>query len=169
MARRALLTEGEREALKNPESRDNPYVAVSRVRKKIENEFPKDVEILQQHADEHGSDLLDSLRDIVCEDPDGDQMPICKDCGYEVMESSDDRGDYFCRECNAILQEKDVRHPQTATKNDMTESGSSVDAVEPVTNDRQSDIEAKRETYGELEAAEETRDESLETDGENGE
>jgi hypothetical protein len=74
MARRALLTEGERDALQNPESRDNPYVSVSRVRNKIEDELPKDVEILQQHADEQGSDLLDTLQEIVCEDSEGEDI-----------------------------------------------------------------------------------------------
>ncbi|WP_135823212.1 hypothetical protein [Halostella litorea] len=68
MARRALLTDGERDALTDPESRDNPYVAVSRVRRKIQEELPEDIEILRQHADEHGSDLLAELRDVVCEE-----------------------------------------------------------------------------------------------------
>lgn len=66
MARRALLTEGEREALTNPDSKENPYIAVSRVRNKIQDELPRDVEILQKHAEEHGSDLFDDLQRVVC-------------------------------------------------------------------------------------------------------
>jgi broad-specificity NMP kinase len=64
MARRALLTEGERAAIQNPETRDNPYVAVSRVRKKVEDELPRDVEILEKHHPE----LLQELRAVVCEE-----------------------------------------------------------------------------------------------------
>lgn len=66
MARRALLTESEREAIRDPDSRDNPYVAVSRVRKKIQEELSTDVEVLR----EHHPDLLSELREIVCEDTD---------------------------------------------------------------------------------------------------
>lgn len=72
MARRALLTEGEREALLDPDSKENPYIAVSRVRNKIQEELPRDVEILQQHAEEHDSDLLQELQDVVCKDENRD-------------------------------------------------------------------------------------------------
>jgi hypothetical protein len=69
MARRALLTEGEREALLNPETKDNPYVAVSRVRKKIQQELPHDVEVLREHSEKHDGDLLEELRSVVCQEP----------------------------------------------------------------------------------------------------
>lgn len=64
MTRRALLTDGERDALIHPEERENPYVTVSRVRKKIQEELPRDVEILQ----EHHPGLLEELREVVCKD-----------------------------------------------------------------------------------------------------
>lgn len=63
MARRALLTDSEREAIRDPDSRDNPYVAVSRVRRKIQEELTTDVELLR----EHHPDLFAELREIVCE------------------------------------------------------------------------------------------------------
>ncbi len=62
MGRRALLTESEREAIQNPESKDNPYVAVSRVRTKIEDELPEDIEILRENR----PDLLEDLQEVVC-------------------------------------------------------------------------------------------------------
>lgn len=68
MARRALLTDAEREALQNPDSRDNPYVAVSRVRKKLNEELTEDIHILKEHHEE----LLAELRDVVCEGSDTD-------------------------------------------------------------------------------------------------
>ena len=64
MARRALLTDAERDAIKNPESRENPYVAVSRVRKKINEELTEDIEILEENHQE----LLEELRDVVCQE-----------------------------------------------------------------------------------------------------
>lgn len=66
MGRRALLTESEREAIQNPESKDNPYVAVSRIRTKIEDELPEDVEILRENR----PDLLEELQEVVCADVD---------------------------------------------------------------------------------------------------
>lgn len=67
MARRALLTEHERDALLDRESNDARYVAVSRVRKKIDEELTRDVEVLRHHDEEHDTDLLGKLRDAVCE------------------------------------------------------------------------------------------------------
>jgi hypothetical protein len=67
MARRALLTEGERESLTDPDSKDNPYIAVTRVRKKIKEELPRDVEILQQHSEKYDSDLFEDLQRVICE------------------------------------------------------------------------------------------------------
>jgi hypothetical protein len=68
MARRALLTEHERDALLDRESNDARYVAVSRVRKKIDEELTRDVEVLRHHDEEHDTDLLGKLREVVCED-----------------------------------------------------------------------------------------------------
>lgn len=93
MARRALLTDGEREALIDPESRENPYVTVSRVRKKIQEQLPRDVEILE----EHHPGLLDELRDVVCPDAEriagGDSSEPQEDsepAEYDTFEETDD-------------------------------------------------------------------------------
>lgn len=64
MARRALLTEGERELIADPDEDDRRYVAVSRVRRKITEELPRDVEVLRNHH----TDLLEELRAVVCID-----------------------------------------------------------------------------------------------------
>lgn len=34
--------------------------------------------------------------------------PICSDCGYEVVDTNDDRGEYYCNTCKAILPEEQV-------------------------------------------------------------
>jgi hypothetical protein len=65
MARRALLTDRERELIEAGEEADDDlrYQAVSRVRRKIEDELPTDVELLR----EHHPDLFEELRQTVCE------------------------------------------------------------------------------------------------------
>jgi len=65
MARRALLTDRERELIEGGESVDDDhrYQAISRVRRKIEDELTTDVEILR----ENHPDLYDELREVVCE------------------------------------------------------------------------------------------------------
>lgn len=124
MARRALLTEGEREALTDPESRDNPYVAVSRVRKKIQEELPRDVEILR----EHDSDLFDELREVVCE-----------------VENSED----IAAEC--LPDEERGRRSESANTLTVPEESDVEDALVdvefPTTKDREDCIEAVRATY----------------------
>lgn len=62
MARRALLTDWEREEIAG--EGDNEYVAVSRVRKKISEELEDDVD----HLREHNPGLLEELREVVCPD-----------------------------------------------------------------------------------------------------
>ena len=64
--RRAMLTDRERELLaaSHLEDENLRYQAVSRIRNKIEDELPRDVELLE----EHHPDLLTELRDVVCED-----------------------------------------------------------------------------------------------------
>ncbi|WP_227357368.1 hypothetical protein [Haladaptatus salinisoli] len=61
--RRAILTDSERELLEKEEKTDRHYQAVSRVRRKINEELTRDVEILE----ENHSDLLEELREVVCE------------------------------------------------------------------------------------------------------
>jgi hypothetical protein len=65
MARRALLTDRERELIEGEDDTDDDlrYQAVSRVRRKINEELTTDVELLR----EHHPDLYDELREAVCE------------------------------------------------------------------------------------------------------
>lgn len=66
MARtRALLTKTDRKQIANEgETEENKrYQAISRVRGRIQDELPKDVEVLREHHPE----LLDELRDVVCD------------------------------------------------------------------------------------------------------
>ncbi|CQH55030.1 uncharacterized protein HHUB_2170 [Halobacterium hubeiense] len=65
MARRALLTDRERELIKGGDSVDEDlrYQAISRVRRKIENELTTDVEVLR----ENHPDLYAELHEVVCE------------------------------------------------------------------------------------------------------
>lgn len=65
MARgRALLTDAERRHIGRESDSDQlRYEAVSRVRSRIQDELTTDVEILA----EHHPDLLDELREVVCD------------------------------------------------------------------------------------------------------
>lgn len=65
MARRALLTDRERELIEGGSESDDDlrYQAISRVRRKIEDELTTDVEILR----EHHPDLYEELRESVCD------------------------------------------------------------------------------------------------------
>ncbi|HET7323740.1 MAG TPA: hypothetical protein VFJ06_05355 [Halococcus sp.] len=64
--RRALLTDRERELLagENVEEENYRYQAVSRVRNKIEDELPEDIELLREHHPQ----LLEELREVVCDE-----------------------------------------------------------------------------------------------------
>jgi len=65
MARtRALLTETERHHIAGEGTDQQKYEAVSRARSRIADELTKDVELLE----EHHPDLLEELREVVCED-----------------------------------------------------------------------------------------------------
>ena len=66
MARtRALMTKTDRQQIAGGEGVDenNRYQAISRVRSRINEELPKDIEVLQEHHPE----LYKELRDIVCD------------------------------------------------------------------------------------------------------
>jgi hypothetical protein len=64
MARtRALLTERDRELITNEDGENRRYQAISEVRSRIRDNLQEDVEILK----EHHPDLLDELREVVCE------------------------------------------------------------------------------------------------------
>lgn len=67
MARtRALLTERDRELLtqENEGEGNRRYQAISEIRSRINEELPNDVEVLEEHHPQ----LLDELREVVCED-----------------------------------------------------------------------------------------------------
>ena len=60
---RGLLTEGEREYLRGESSDQRMYEARSRFRTRIEESVSEDIELLEKHQPE----LLEELREIVCE------------------------------------------------------------------------------------------------------
>ena len=64
--RRAMLTDTERELLDADEKSDRYYRAVSRIRRKINEELTEDVHLLEENHPE----LLNELREVVCEDRD---------------------------------------------------------------------------------------------------
>jgi len=61
---RGLLTKGEREYLRGESSDQRMYEARSRFRTRIEEPVAEDVKLLEQHQPE----LLEELRDVICED-----------------------------------------------------------------------------------------------------
>lgn len=61
MARRAILTDNERNVLKAEEDSDRYYKVVSRVRRKINKEFPQDVEIIKQSHSKLHQELLNVI------------------------------------------------------------------------------------------------------------
>lgn len=65
---RALLTETDREYITGAGGDDRKYQSASRIRRRIQEELPEDVEILEEHHPE----LLAELREVVCEDGGGD-------------------------------------------------------------------------------------------------
>lgn len=60
---RALMTDTERKQIAGEESRQRRYEATARVRRRVQEELVEDVEVLAEHHPE----LLDELRDVVCE------------------------------------------------------------------------------------------------------
>lgn len=106
----AIMTETDRKRISglsgDPDSKR--YESVSRVRERIEA-LERDVAILESHH----PDLHQELEEAVCgTDNQDEKMPICKDCRYRVVESNDDRGEYWCNQCNAVLIESDVHKPE---------------------------------------------------------
>lgn len=65
---RALLTETEREQIAGEHSDSRRYQATSRVRRRIEEELTQDIEVLEDHH----PDLLEELREVVCEGGDSE-------------------------------------------------------------------------------------------------
>jgi|JXWS01.1.fsa_nt_gb hypothetical protein len=62
--RRAMLTDTERELLDGDEKSDRYYQAVSRIRRKINEELTEDIRLLQENHPE----LLEELREVVCDE-----------------------------------------------------------------------------------------------------
>lgn len=60
---RALLTETDREYITGAAGDEKRYQSASRIRRRIREELPADVEILEEHHPE----LLAELRQVVCE------------------------------------------------------------------------------------------------------
>lgn len=64
MARtRALLTDTDREYLTGSEGDDKRYQSASRVRRRIREELPRDLELLEEYHPQ----LLEELREAVCQ------------------------------------------------------------------------------------------------------
>lgn len=61
---RGLLTDGERKYLRGESGEQRMYEARSRFRTRLEERVADDVELLEEHHPE----LLEELRDVVCED-----------------------------------------------------------------------------------------------------
>jgi len=60
---RGILTDGEREYLRDEAGDQRKYEARSRFRSRLEEKISDDVELLA----EHHPDLLEELREVVCE------------------------------------------------------------------------------------------------------
>lgn len=63
---RALMTETDRKYISDEDDPTEHQVhqSVTRVRSRINEELPRDIEILREHR----PDLLEELREVVCED-----------------------------------------------------------------------------------------------------
>jgi len=64
---RALLTETEREQIAGDHGKERRYQATSRVRRRVEDELTEDIAVLE----EHHPDLLQEIREVVCDGNDG--------------------------------------------------------------------------------------------------
>jgi hypothetical protein len=62
--RRAKLTDTERELLDADETSDRYYQAVSRIRRKINEELTEEIQLLE----ENHPDLLEELQEVVCDE-----------------------------------------------------------------------------------------------------
>jgi len=61
---RALLTETDRQYITGDAGDEKRYQSASRVRARIRDELPRDVDVLEEHHPE----LLEELREVVCRD-----------------------------------------------------------------------------------------------------
>lgn len=61
---RALITETERDQIAGEHSDKRRYEAVSRVRRRVKDELVIDIKLLSEHHEE----LLEEVREVVCDD-----------------------------------------------------------------------------------------------------
>ncbi|SFS63393.1 hypothetical protein [Halostagnicola kamekurae] len=68
---RAIMTDTDREYISGEAdaSESQRLQSISRVRSRINDELTKDIEVLEEHHPE----LLEELRDVVCEDSDSNE------------------------------------------------------------------------------------------------
>ena len=66
---RALLTGTDRKYITGEEGDDKRYQSASRIRRRIRDELPADIDVLEEHHPE----LLSELREVVCGDGDHDE------------------------------------------------------------------------------------------------
>lgn len=62
--RRALLTDRERELIESESTDDARYVAISRVRNKIQSELGEDLDLLRRHHPR----LYEEVQEVVCDE-----------------------------------------------------------------------------------------------------
>ena len=99
--RRALLTDSERDLLTADELEDENrrYQAVSRIRNKIEDELPRDIQILEENHEQ----LLAELRDVAC--PDQGQSDELREAVRDAREAYEDVDGNGVDEAIARLEE----------------------------------------------------------------
>jgi len=74
------MTDRERELIAGDGEDSQQYVAISRVRRKIDDELPEDVELLREHHPQ----LYGELREVVCDNsPDPDTLRKLAKCRTE--------------------------------------------------------------------------------------
>jgi len=61
---RALMTNTDRDYITGQAGDDKQYQSASRIRRRIQEELPRDIEVLEEHHPE----LLAELREVVCEE-----------------------------------------------------------------------------------------------------
>lgn len=119
---RAIMTDTDREYISNGESIDSHkrYQAISRVRNRITEELSTDVALLQKHH----PDLLEELREVVCED--ADELSIAA----SDLSEAEPGGDLESSETSedTASEEQEIDH----LLNETSESETTADGVEEV-------------------------------------